>query len=181
MARNLEMSPEERGKYHQIYEIARDSFLEQLNRIDSLDRKAQINLAVIGIVLGFGLFKTEPISNLVSQISLKNLFLFSQFLCLTISFILFMLSLIFSMLALKPRLFKAYPEVSELLVKFENKRTEDLHASMSVLFQKVIENNEKDLQAKTNYLKKGIWFILIAFLFSAAFIVLVVLPKAFSL
>lgn len=179
MTEEPKMSPEEREKWHQIYQIARDSFLEQLNRIDSLDRKAQINLIVIGIVLGFGLFKTEFISTLVAQITVRNFILFSQFLCLASSFALFVVSFTFSIFGLKPRFFRAYPEVSELMTKFDEKKTEDLHASMSAFFQKVIKDNEKALQSKTNCLKKSLWLILIAFLLSAASIVLAVIPKLF--
>jgi hypothetical protein len=43
------LPPEEKEKYRRLYDIGKDSFLEQLSRIDSLDRKAQINLVVIGI------------------------------------------------------------------------------------------------------------------------------------
>lgn len=179
MTEDLKMPAEEREKYHQIYQIARDSFLEQLTRIDSLDRKAQINLLVIGIVLGFGLFKTEFISNLVTQITLRNFILFCQLLCLAISFVLFVVSFTFSILGLKPRSFKAYPEVSELMAKFDEKKTEDLHASMSMFFQNVIKDNERALESKTNYLKKSLWLILAAFLLSAAFIVLTVISKVF--
>lgn len=179
MAQNVEMSPEEREKWHQIYEIARDSFRERFDRIDSLDRKAQINLLVIGIVLGFGFFKTEFISNLVTQITPRNFILFSQLLCLAISFVLFVASFTFSILGLKPRSFKAFPEISELMAKFHEKKIEDLHASMSAFFQKVIKDNDRALESKTNYLKKSLCLILIAFLLTAAFIVLAVIPKAF--
>lgn len=56
------LPPEEKEKYRQIYEIARDSFQEQRGRIENLERKAQINLVAIGIVLSFGFFKMEVIS-----------------------------------------------------------------------------------------------------------------------
>jgi hypothetical protein len=171
------LPPEEKEKYRQIYEIAKDSFLEQLNRIESLDKKAQINLAIIGIVLGLGFFKTELLSNLISQITLKNFVVFSQFLCLVISFLLFVLSLVFSILALRPRDFQIYPNVADISEKFENKKVEDLHASMSAFFEKIIQDNEKGLKSKTTQLNKGIVFILIAFPFAVAFIILTVITK----
>jgi hypothetical protein len=168
---------EEKEKYKQIYEIARDSFLEQLNRIESLDKKAQINLAVIGIVLGLGLFKTELLSNSISQITLKDFVVFSQFLCLVISFLLFMVSLVFSILSLRPRDFQIYPDVADMSKKFEDKNIEDLHASMSAFFEKVILQNENGLKSKTNQLNNSLVFILIAFPFAVAFIVLTVIAK----
>jgi hypothetical protein len=175
-----QMTNEEREKYKQIYEIAKDSFLEQLNRIESLDKKAQINLAVIGIVLGFGLFKTELISNLILQITLRDFVIISQFSCLVISFLLFMVSLIFSILALRPRDFQIYPDVSEISKKFEDKQIEDLHASMSTFFEKVIQQNENGLKSKTCQLNKSMISILVAFPFAVGFIVFTVVAKIFD-
>jgi hypothetical protein len=37
---------EEREKYREIFQIARDSFQEQMGRIENLGRKAQINLVI---------------------------------------------------------------------------------------------------------------------------------------
>lgn len=174
------LSSEEKQKYHQIYKIARDSFLEQLNRIDSLDRKAQINLVVIGIVVGFGLFRPELISDLVSKIKTQHLISSFQILSLAVSFFFFIVSLVFSILALLPRDFQVYPDVVELSKTFENKKTEDLDASMSNFFQKIINENEKYLKSKTSHLKKGIINILIAFPFCVVFILLTVIAKTIN-
>jgi len=171
------LPPEEKEKYHQIYEIAKDSFVEQNNRIDSLDKKAQINLAVIGIVLGFGLFKTELFSDLISRITFQYFINLFQLFTLVASFLLFILSLIFSILSLRPRKFQVYPDISEIMKKFESRNTEDLHASMSAFFQKIIQENEKKMESKFQQLNKGINFILYAFPFAVAFIVLTVVVK----
>lgn len=164
-------------KYHQIYEIARDSFIEQLNRIESLEKKAQINLVIIGIVLGFGLFKPELISDLVSKINFQYFVNSFQLLSLAISFLFFILSLVFCILALLPRDFQVYPDIVELSKKFENKKIEDLDASMSNFFQKIINENEKYLKSKTKHLKRSIMCILIAFPLCAVFIILTAATK----
>jgi uncharacterized membrane protein len=177
MTPELSIPPEEKEKYHRLYDIGRDSFLEQVNRVDSLDRKAQINLVVIGIVVGFGLFKPELISDLVSKISACHLINSLQILCLALSFALFIVSLWYSILTLLPRDFQIYPDVAELSKAFESKRTEDLDVSMSNFFQKIINENEKHVKSKTKHLKKGIIYILIAFPFCVVFMVLTVAAK----
>jgi hypothetical protein len=78
---------EEKEKYRRLYDISRDSFTEQINRIEALDRKAQINLVVIGIVVGFGMFKPEVISDLVTKISICHLVNSLQILSLAGSFL----------------------------------------------------------------------------------------------
>lgn len=80
-------------------------------------------------------------------------------------------------MALLPKDVQIYPDVVELSKTFENKRTEDLDASMSNFFQKIIDENEKYLKSKSRHLKKGIICILIAFPFCVAFIVLTVASK----
>jgi hypothetical protein len=175
------LPPEEREKYHQIYEIARDSLVEQLKRIETLEKKAQINLVVIGIVLGFGLFKIEVISNLFSAISIWDIVKSSQMIFFIISFFCFTFSLIFSILALFIRDFQIYPDISQILEKFKDKRTEDLHISMSSHFQKSIQENEKALKSKINHLKRSIRLILAAFIFSILFVIAAVVSKALHL
>lgn len=174
------LPPEEREKYRRLYDIGRDSFIEQVNRIDSLDKKAQINLVVIGIVVGFGLFKPELISDLVSKIGACHLISSLQILCLAVSFVSFIVSLFFSILTLLPKDLRVYPDVAQLSKTFENKRTEDLDASMSNFFQKIIDENEEYLKSKTKHLKTGINYILIAFPFCVLFIILTVAAKIFN-
>jgi hypothetical protein len=174
------LPPEEKEKYRRLYDISRDSFTEQINRIEALDRKAQINLVVIGIVLSFGLFKPELISDLVSKINICYLISFLQILSFAGSFFLFVISLVFSILALLPKDVRVYPDVVGLSKTFENKRTEDLDASMSNFFQKIIDENEKYLKSKSRHLRKGIICILIAFPFCVLFIILTVAAKIFN-
>jgi hypothetical protein len=174
------LPPEEKEKYRRLYDIGKDSFLEQLSRIDSLDRKAQMNVVVIVVILSFGLFKPELISDLVSKISTYHLINSLQILSLALSFLFFIVSLVFSILVLLPRDFQVYPDVVELSRTFENKRTEDLDASMSNFFQKIINENEKYLGCKTKHLRKGITYILIAFPFCVLFILLTIAAKIFN-
>lgn len=179
--RKESLPPEEKEKYRQIYEIARDSLLEQLNRIEALEKKAQINLLVIGIVLSFGFFKTEAISNVFSGISIRDFVKSSQIVTLVVSFFCFIFSLIFSILALSIKDFHIYPDISQILEKFKDKRTEDLHISMSSHFQKSIQENEKALKSKTDHLKRSIRLILAAFIFSILFVIITVVSKALYL
>lgn len=174
------LPPDEKEKYRRLYDISRDSFTEQINRIEALDRKAQINLVVIGIVLSFGLFKPDLISDLVSKINICQLIGSLQVLSLTSSFFLFVISLVFSILALLPKDIRVYPDVVKLSKTFENKRTEDLDASMSNFFQKIIDENENYLKSKSRHLRKGIICILIAFPFCVLFIILTVAAKIFN-
>ena len=174
------LPPGEKEKYRRLYDIGRESFIEQVNRIDSLDRKAQINLVVIGIVVGFGLFKPELISDLVSKIAAWNLINSLQILCLGVSFFSFIVSLFFSILTLVPKDLQVYPDVAQLLKIFENKRTEDLDASMINFFQKIIDENEKYLKSKAKHLKMGIKYILIAFPSCVLLIIITVAAKIFN-
>lgn len=179
MAENMEMPPEEREKYHQIYEVARDAFLEQLNRIEFLDKKAQINLVVIGIVLSFGAFRTDQIANLINQARPVGLITFLQLAFLLGAFIFFTLSLLFSILTLKPRVLQAYPSVSELLDRFKDEKIQDLHASLSSHFGGVISANEGPLSRKVSHLKRSINAVLFALSSLAAFLLISAIAKIF--
>jgi hypothetical protein len=117
MAENPDMSPEEREKYRQIYEVARDAFLEQLSRVEFHDKKAQINLVVIGIVLSLGAVRTDQIVGLIRQSHLGGLIIPLQLALILCAFIFFVVSLFYSILALKPRDLQAYPSISELMVR----------------------------------------------------------------
>lgn len=172
---------EEKEKYKQIYEIARDSFQEQMGRIENLERKAQINLVAIGIVPSFGFFKIDVISDIFSGITVLKILKACQLLLLVLSFFCFTFSLVFSILALFIRDFHIYPDIGQLLEKFKDKRTEDLHISMSTHFQKSIQENEKALKSKTGHLKRSIPLILAAFISSILFVIITVVLKALHL
>jgi len=94
MDEKAEISPEEKEKYRQIYEVARDAFLEQLNRVEFLDKKAQINLVVIGIVLSLGAIRTDLIANLIRQSHLGTLIISLQVALLLCAFIFFVVNIL---------------------------------------------------------------------------------------
>ena len=169
---------EEKEKYREIFQIARDSFQEQIGRIENLERKAQINLVIIGIVLSFGFFKTEIISDALPAINIRDFLKTCQIISLGVSFFCFAFSLIFSILSLSIRVFRAYPDLSQILEKFKDKRTEDLHISMISHLQESIQENEKALKSKIANLKRSMRLIFVAFIASIIFIIIRVVTKA---
>lgn len=172
---------EEKEKYREIFQIARDSFQEQISRIENLERKAQINLVIIGIVLSFGFFKTEVISNAFSGINIHDFVKSCQTISLIVSFFCFAFSLVYSILALSIRDFRTYPDLSEILKKFEHKRTEDLHISMSSHLQESIRMNEKALKSKTDNLKTSMRLIFVAFIASIIFVIITAVSNTLHL
>ncbi len=155
-----------------MFQIARDSFQEQMGRMENLERKAQINLVIIGIVLSFGFFKIEAISGVLSGINIRNFAKSCQIISLVVSFFCFAFSLIFSFFALFIRDFRTYPDLSQILEKFKNKRTEDLHNSMILHLQESIQQNEKALKSKIKNLRLSMRLIFVAFIGSIIFVVI---------
>ena len=180
MTENPDMSPEERGKYHQIYEVARDAFLEQLNRVEFLDRKAQINLVIIGIVLSLGAVRVDQIVSLIKQSHLGGLIIPFQLALILCAFIFFLVSLLYSILALKPRDLQAYPSISELMETFRDEKVQDLHASLSSHFGNIIPENEGALKIKVRHLKQSINAVLFALSSLAAFLIVSAAANIFS-
>lgn len=181
MTAEQSLPQEEKEKYKQIYEIARDSFQEQMGRIENLERKAQINLVIIGIVLSFGFFNPEAISGLFLGITVLHIVRFCQLLLFVASFFCFAFSSVFSILVLLIKDFHTYPDISQLLERFKDKRTEDLHISMSTHFQESIQENEKVLECKSGHLKRSIPLILAAFISSILFVIATVILKLLHL
>jgi hypothetical protein len=165
-------SPEDREKYRRLYEIARDSFYEQLARSESFDRKAQINLLLIGIVVGFGFYKAEFLSNLIASVSLKCLINSLETICVVLSFSFFSASFILSILVLLLKKTHVHPSIFEIMKRFEHKKVEDLDASMASHFQGAINANDKFLESKAKKITTAFWFVLIAFILGIIFVVL---------
>jgi hypothetical protein len=172
--------PEEREKYRRLYEITRDSFNEQFNRFDSFDRKAQINLIVIGIVLGFGFYKVESMSELISGVRAKGVFNSPEAISLALSFAFFVVSFMLSVLVLLLKRMRIHPNVKDVMKKFEDKEIQDLDASMVVSLQDSIDENEKSLESKAATITNAFRSILIAFSLGIVFLVLTILSKAFN-
>jgi hypothetical protein len=174
-------SPEEREKYRRLHEIARDSFYEQLDRAESFDRKAQINLIIIGIIVGFGFYKAEFMSDLIAGFSLRCLINSLKAICLGLSFSFFAASLVLSILVLLLKKTQVHPDVRDLMKEFEARKVEDLDASMASHFQEAIDANEQSLKSKARKITKAFLSILIAFSLGIIFLVLTVASKAFHL
>lgn len=140
----------DREKYKAIYDLCKNAFDEQISRIESMDRKAQTNLVMIGILLGVGIFKldflvqTFPAKSVLLAI-LWGLFLFGAGVCL-------FSSVYYSTKALQLRDFKSYPNLDDMASKFEKEPVESVYMSLTEYFREHWLTNEDQVNKKANAL-----------------------------
>ena len=150
-----------KDKYKAIHEVCKAAFDELDARIESIDKKAQTNLMLLGILLGAGIFKLDFFVETFPQQSAPLSFVWISLLICTVGVLLF--SVYFSIKTLEPRDFTGYPRMDDIISEFtdendegqEKTNVEDFHLSMSDYFRKAWPENDNAIKAKSSALRKA--------------------------
>lgn len=150
------------SKYKAIYNICRDSYIEERERRDKLDRKSQTFL----VIVGFEITLLGLIYNALKT-SIMNLnYLTIVFIILAVmSCIAILISLVFLARSLLLRDFETYPRLNVITSEFNDKNEVDLFASMAHHFKKIEDHNIKEYEKKAWALRIGSWLAIISAFF----------------